>query len=182
MAAPQLDDGKKGRAAVPNATRLMLAFALTPLSLVPLGLFAHVLQAIHPWTAGWGSLAPWFVKSPIGAYPLTLLVGLPLWFALRRHLHRPIRASAIAGFACGLAVYLLVTVGGGARDFIPPFRPQVLLPALYLASLGLWFGLVFGLLAYGRSRNLVIWRKRPSADAKVLVASGRPHLHRASDR
>jgi hypothetical protein len=79
--------------------RVLAATAIAPLAVLP------VLTLIFgPWAmahGGWGSLRGILVPAIVVAYPLTVLIGLPIHLALVRQRCTRVRDYAVAGLLLG---------------------------------------------------------------------------------
>lgn len=122
--------------------RTLAALAIAPLAVVP------VLTLIFgPWTAANGglrSLAGIIVPALVVAYPLLLLFGLPMHFALLRQQYTRVRHYAAAGGLLGAVPvigYVTVAIAFEAK-FMPPAMARALARNLEWGALGV---LVFGM-------------------------------------
>ena len=105
---PVFDDGllSQSERTAPNPLRLIAAFVFVP------GLAAFVLATVQPGYAG----LPYFeavLRSALlfaifGAYPSTLIFGVPIYLVLRKNLRATISNCAAAGaFVAALPWFLL---------------------------------------------------------------------------
>src|SRR4051812_25559227 len=152
----------------PPAWRVALAFMIAPA-------FAALLMAA--WRPGYDALPPvqafWnsaWLYAVVGAYPPTILLGVPAYFALRRHVAATLRNCTLVGAALPLLSWgLLSVVPSGAYEESFGGRAAVIAGerTLYgwqvvgqglivLAGLGAAAGVVFKLILLG-------WRGPPSA-------------------
>ncbi len=92
-------------------TRLLAATALAPLAVVP-----ALAVMFGPWATahgGWRSLPGILVPAIVVAYPVTILIGLPMHFALVRQQCTRARDYALAGLLLGTVPvigYVIVAV------------------------------------------------------------------------
>jgi hypothetical protein len=143
--------------------RTVMAFVLTPLSLA---LVAALVRVVALLVVPGGLTAGSFVEqalmvliwSPIVAYPVALVVGVPLYAMIRRFWRVTWWSCVLGGTVAGfIGTGLVIAVEGG--DFA-----NALAVGLYAvpAALGAIFGLVFWFVAF--------WR-RPSAPVIGNTAS-----------
>jgi hypothetical protein len=123
-------------------TRTLAAVAIAPLAVVPV-----LVVLFGPWAithGGLRSLAGILIPAVVAAYPLVILVGLPMHLALVRQRCTRRRDYAVAGTLLGavpVAGYVLVAVVFEAK-----FAPAAMGPAFVRnATWGVIGVIVFGL-------------------------------------
>jgi hypothetical protein len=152
----------------PPAWRVVLGFIIAPAS-------AALLMAA--WMPGYDGLPPlqafWnsaWLYAVIGAYPPTILLGVPAYFALRRHVRATLRNCMLVGAALPFFTWGLFSVlppsaewesVGGKAIVIDGHRTLygwelVGRDLIVLAAFGAAAGLVFGFIVVG-------WRRRSAS-------------------
>ena len=92
-------------------TRVLAAIAIAPLAVIPV-----LMVMFGPWAiahGGWRSMSGILLPALIVSYPLLLLAGLPMHFALVRQRYTRIRDYALAGALLGAVPvigYVIVAV------------------------------------------------------------------------
>ncbi len=151
----------------PPAWRVALGFVAAPT-------FAALVMAA--WLPGYDGLPPvqafWkslWLYAVIGAYPPTVLLGVPAYFALRRQLPATLGNCALVGAALPLLSWGLLSVLPAGAGWESVGAKAVVIDGhrtfygwqlvgrdlLTFAALGAAAGLVFGLIVIG-------WRRRSS--------------------
>jgi hypothetical protein len=133
-----------------EASRVKKGFLLTPFALVPLGLFTWLVAIYWPDSVIAG-VSPWFVFSPVVAFPIAILIGLPLWIMVRRlkmpNLFISVLGAEVSALLGGAMSYILLAPSlPVALDNL--LSEGVTREAALLAILGLAYGIVFWLIAY----------------------------------
>jgi hypothetical protein len=123
-------------------TRLLAAIAIAPLAVVPVLIVVFGMWATAH--GGWRSMAGILAPAIAVAYPLLILVGLPMHFALVRQRCTRARDYALAGLLLGAVPvlgYVIVAVIFEAQ-FAPAAIPRAAARNLEWGAIGV---AVFGL-------------------------------------
>ena len=123
-------------------TRTLAAIAAAPLAVIPV-----LIVLFGPWAlanGGTRSLAGIVTPAVVVAYPMVILFGLPMHFALVRHRHTRRRDYAMTGALLGavpVAGYVLVAVLFEAKFAIAAMAPALVRNATWGAIGVVVFGL-----------------------------------------
>ena len=128
--------------AQPNAWRVLLGFLLAP------ALPAALLSTL--WSGGLGLL----VSLLYWAYPPAIVLGVPLYVLLRRHMQPRIWIFLLAGGFVGVAVPALL----GLWFLLSPHREPGLNEGLFLVAHGFALGALGGLVFWLRT----VWPGGPT--------------------
>lgn len=143
----------------PSAWKVIVGFIVAP------ACAACLLAAVMP---GYDGLPPFerfwqaaWLYAVIGAYPPTIVLGIPAYFALRRQVAANIRNSALVGATLPFAPWGLLVLIDGAQAF-DDWRP-VAMTLVALTASGAIGGVVFGSIVVGWPKSVGQSRERQNA-------------------
>lgn len=136
--------------AYPPAWKVIAGFIVAP------ACAAFFLAALMP---GYDGLPPFerfwqaaWLYAVIAAYPPTIVLGIPAYFALRRQVAANIRNCALVGATLPFAPWGLLVLIDGAQAF-DAWRP-VAMTLVALTASGAIGGVVFGLIVVGWPKSV----------------------------
>ena len=135
--------------------RTLMAFVLAPVSLALVAAFVMAVAAlvVPDGVMAGSSISQALIVlmwSPIVAYPVALVVGVPLYVLVRRFWRVTLWSCLVGGTISGfIGTGLVIAVEGG--DFVNAFAVGLFAVP---AGIGAILGLVFWLLAYWRRPSI----------------------------
>jgi hypothetical protein len=132
--------------------RALVAFAIAPLTLLPIGIVCWMIALAVPSNALVG-LTPWFVFSPIVAYPSAWIIGLPIWLIVRRFTVPTLSVCITGGLATSIisGMMLIVLIAPAYLQTFEVFaRKDTIIELIIFAILGIIYGISFWVLSYRR--------------------------------
>jgi hypothetical protein len=149
----------------PPAWRIVLAFIIAPaFAAVLMAAFLPAYDGLPPAQRFWNSA---WLYAIVGAYPPTLMLGVPAYFALRSHAEARLRNCVLVGVTLPLLSWGLLSVLPPGPGYEQLGSEYVVIDGhrtlygwelvgrdlLLLGALGAAAGLVFWLVAVGRPRR-----------------------------